>query len=382
MHVRVISAPQIDFWYEQDFRQTWGGTYQPALVQIEAKYSTWFGSNPSGLRTKLNAWVADCDVRCRYLTASLIADGNNKLDSCKVMVDNARPNWRDLNAFANAYLQMATKLMSFSSTSLIMFQSFSYCDAEKYGQDVVNKKCKWNAAIQNLMTKVFVSQSRSLFLSKVMETASTDCSSTAWGWPFSQSCSKSNCNYKWGLAISNSNWKKRLGSSDQEGKFVKLDESFSQKNSEATCQGFYDRWFQSRGFGYGGLYGYSDKVYDDPSYPFALRQGDCAAVTNWADSNIPFDYLTFGAIPNFCLNNDFPKCTALLHDDGLWGTNLEISDEPLVHYVANVRCKGLGEFRYTATGKDECWQKCGQRMQPIFFFTTSTGNQCDCYDTW
>ena len=330
----------------------------------------------------MNAWVKDCDVQCTFMSSTLIADGNNKLNSCKGLVDNARPNWRDLNGFANAYLQMATKLMTFSSTALLMFRSYSFCDPEKNGQDEVDKKCKWNAAIENLMSKVFVTQSRSLFLKRVMETVSTECNSADWGWPFSQSCSKTSCNYKWGLAISNSDWEKRLGSSDQEGKFVRLDDSFYNSDLAATCQGFYDRWHQSQGFGYGRLYGYTSEVYDDPSYPFALRDGDCAYVANWANTKLVFGKLTFGAIPNFCLNKDFPKCTSLLYDDGLWGTDLEISDEPLVQYVPNVRCKGGNSGGFSAGGKDECWRKCAQKMQPIFFFTTSSGNQCNCYETW
>lgn len=383
MNAHPLLLLQINYWYKQEFSPTWSGTYQPALVQIRAKYNAWFGSSPNGLRSGLNKWVTSCDQSCSELTASLIADGKAKLTACEEKVaQDGKPNWRNLNGFANAYLQMATKLFMFSSTSLVLFHQYSFCDPDKYDAETVLLKCKWNAAIENLMTKVFAVQSRALFLRKIMETASTECGSSRF-WPLSQTCSKSSCNYKWALAISNNDWDRHLGSLDEQGKFVRLDESFYQSDSERTCQNDYDKWHQSLGFGYGGLYGYTSEAYSDPSYVWALREGNCAEITNWANNQLVTAKITFGAIPNFCINPDLPKCVALLGLDDLWGTNVEVSSEPLVQYPANLRCKNLEADRFfVSNGKDECWEKCKQKIQPIFFFTVEGANQCRCYETW
>lgn len=305
---------QIQYWYDQQYFPAWTGTYQPAIVKMEAQYNTWFGSNPSGIRTKLKNWKTGCDSdTCKPNNADFYRDGVNRLKSCKESKDNAQTNWRELGQFANAYMATAVKMMMFASQVINILQTYSFCDPDIYDQDTINRSCKWNRAMEDLLSKVFQINTRSLYLQTVMEEISTACNPDGRGWPFTQYCEgvSGKCNYKYGIAISNTQYGDRFDSTNEEGKFVELDKSFKKSNSELACQNIYDRWNGPYDFGFGGLYGYASGG--------SVQQGNCGEITDKANQG---GYIILGATPTFCMNDDFPRCTELYTIDDLWGVDV------------------------------------------------------------
>jgi hypothetical protein len=95
---------------------------------------------------------------------------------------------------------------------------------------------------------------------------------------------------------------------------AKLDKSYSKGDIEKTCQNIYNWNHGSRGYGSGGLYGYNTA--NGPS----LKKGNCGDIA-FAANNVGF--IILGAIPSFCINDDFPKCASNIVTDDLWGTTFE-----------------------------------------------------------
>jgi hypothetical protein len=206
-------------------------------------------------------------------------------------------------------------LSSFSSQAANIFQMSSFCDPFTFSEDVVQAKCKWNFALSDLYSKVARIQARALYLQTVMDELAKECNPSGRGWPFSQYCkSDRECNYKYVLAITRTQYTDRLASTDEEGKFKKLDESYYGSDSERTCQNIYNWNHDSRGYGFGGLYGYTS------SGP-TLRQGNCGGIVATANKGAS-GYLILGAIPSFCID-DFPKCGSVIVTDDLWGEQLD-----------------------------------------------------------
>jgi hypothetical protein len=309
---------QIGYWHTQQYLPAWTGVYQKGIVDLETMYTTWFGeTNPSGIRYKLKNYKSSCDGNTCKVTdgdTGFFQDGANRVKFCKETVDNARTNWGQLGQFANGYLRTASQLTNFASQAQAIFQMASNCDAVDFSESDIVSKCRWERAISDLSSKVSRIQARALYLDTVMKELSKECDPDKSGWPFTQSCkSDRECNYKYVLAISNTQYSDRLASTDQEGAFKKLDKSYSKGDSEKTCQNIYNWNHGSRGYGSGGLYGYTAT---GPS----LKKGNCGDIADTANNG---GYIILGAIPSFCINDDFPKCASNIVTDDLWGTTLE-----------------------------------------------------------
>jgi hypothetical protein len=309
---------QIEYWYTQQYSPAWTGVYQKGVVDLEAKYTTWFGAtNPSGIRYKLKDYKTFCDGNTCKVTdgdTSFFQDGANRVKACKERVDNAQTNWVELRQFANAYLQTASQLTNFAAQAVGIFQIASFCDPFSFSDDVVLTKCKWNSAIVDLRSKVAQIQARALYLNTIFEELAKECDPDRPGWPFSQYCnSDRECNYKYVLAISNTQYHDRLESTNEAGKFKQLDKSFYNSDARQTCQNIYDWNHESRGYGFGGLFGYSS------SGP-TLSRGDCGQITTTANQG---GYIILGAIPSFCMNDGSPTCASYIATDDLWGETLE-----------------------------------------------------------
>lgn len=307
---------QIDFWYTQQYAPAWTGVYQRGIVDLEAKYTTWFGaSNPSGIRRKLKDYKTFCDTNTCKITngdTGFFTDGANRVKQCKERVDNAYTNWRELGQFANAYLQTASQVTNFAAQAVGIFQLASFCDPSVYSEDVVLANCKWIRAIDDLSSKVSRIQTRALYLDTVMRELSATCgppNNLARGWPFNQECTNDKCNYKYVLAISKKQYADRLDSTDEAGKFKKLDKSYYKSDSEKTCQNIYNANNGKYGYGHGGLFGYTS------SGP-ALIGGNCGSITDTANQG---GDIILGALPSWCINDDFPTCVNYLATDDLWG---------------------------------------------------------------
>jgi len=310
---------QIDWWYTQQFSPAWTGVYQNGIVELEAKYTTWFGaSDLSGIRRKLKDYKAFCDTKTCNITdgdTSFFEDGANRVKLCKEKVDDARTNWEELIKFANAYLKTASQLTSFAAQASGIFQLASFCDPSVYPDDVILTDCNWIHAIEDLSIKVSVIQTRALYLSTIMQELSLTCgppNNLAHGWPFNQECNTDKCNYKYILAISNTQYEDRLASTNEEGKFKQLGKSYYQQDSVAVCKRIYDGNNERYGYGHGGLYGY------DSSGP-KLVKGDCSTITNTANQG---GFIILGALPSWCMNDDFPTCANYLANDAVWGDTL------------------------------------------------------------
>ena len=236
-------------------------------------------------------------------------------------MDNAQTNWQELGRFANAFLSTATKLMNFASQAVHIFQASSFCDPGTHDQATIRSRCNWNRAMEDLVSKVFQMNARALFLDKAMRELSVACDpSSRRGWPFTQKCTYSNgvwdCNYRHGLALTGYDWTYRIGSSNEAGKFRLMADIFNRMAAQEFCQKMYDLGYQARGFASGGLFGYNGFDPDNRR----LVQGDCARITTVA--NHPSYKVYFGAIPSYCMNDDFPTCASLIATDDVWGDNM------------------------------------------------------------
>lgn len=325
---------------------------------------------------------------CSSMSVDFIKNGKGRLDYCKKKLDDGRSRWESLQDFTKAYLTMATKLISFASQSIVIMQTSSYCDPKKYDQNVVNEKCKWKSTMNNLLTKTFDTQGRALFLSKAMQTLDTECSSAAAGWPFSQFCSKAKCNYKFALMLEKDTWERFFKNLNEEGKYVVLEEFRSDKtyiycSNQARGNPLPEGWQP-----YGGLTAFADGIFGD-----WYVQGNCEEVSNYF-FNFWYDNLfraKYGAVPNFGLIQDFPKCAALINDVSLWDPHSP-PEGSLKRYPWHLKCKGTPDANYQI-GPDEseqaCWRKCyyEAKFKPTFFSTVietlpGVENLCFCHLTW
>jgi hypothetical protein len=357
------------------------------LIKIEEKYATAFGRNTNGRRHKVNSWISESEGMCASMSVDFIKNGKSRLDYCKKKLDDGRSKWQSLEDFTKAYLTMATKLISFASQSIVIMQTSSHCDPKKYDQNVINDKCKWKSTIDNLLTKSFDTQGRALFLSKAMQTLDTECSPTAAGWPFSQVCSEAKCNYKFALMLEKDSWKQYFGSLNEEGKYVVLKE-FRSDNTYVYCSGKARGDPLPEGWQPKGLTAFAHDWLGDH-----YVQGTCEEVQSYY-FNFWNDYLfraMYGAVPNFGLIQDFPKCAALINDVTLWDPHSP-SEGSLKRYPWHLKCKDAPDSYYQI-GPDEseqaCWRKCyyEAKLKPTFYFSvieTFPGieNLCLCHSTW
>lgn len=362
-------------------------------MKIEEKYTTELGSNIHGSRHTVNSWISESEGMCASMSEDFIKNGKGRLEYCKKKLDDGRRKWESLEAFAKAYLDMAATLTSFASQSVLIMQTYSYCNPGKYDHDMVNEKCKWKSAMDNLLTKTFDVQGRALFLSKAMQTLDTECSSGAAGWPFSQSCSRRKCNYKFAIMIEKGQWEEDFGSLNEEGIFVVLEEFYSNR-VESYCLNKNIIYHWPKGWQpYGGITVYAKDLFGTTYISGDYSEDGCKKIqkklfSSWADN---YFLAVFGAIPNFGLKQDFPKCAALLDDVSLWGP-LVPTEKSLKRYPSNLTCKETPVSVYTLRpGETEqaCWIKCyyEAKLKPNFFFTVDhtfpgVEDLCLCHSTW
>jgi hypothetical protein len=69
----------------------------------------------------------------------------------------------------------------------------------------------------------------------------------------------------------------------------------------------------SNGYGNGGVFGLYNPDFGDRK----LRTGSCAQMADFA--NAAASDVVLGALPSWCMNDDFPKCANYLANDDLWG---------------------------------------------------------------
>jgi hypothetical protein len=385
------------------------------LVPIQADYDRWFGTldDENNLRVDVVNWINDNANKCRVAKRPEgLPEGTNydqypppvydskKVDDfqkCRKNVGEGPEKWDRLMEFAEAYLHMATILMMFSSQATVIMQMTSFCDPAKYDQSTINEKCLYNDAIQDLISKVFVVQRNALFLHRVLAEIDDECFH-AKGWPFSQTCNPTYCNYKWSLSLSKkSDSYNRL--KDNFGKigFFQIGESNSE-NIFDTCLSFRKNSAKD-GFADGGFWAYNiavltDYVGGNPVKSFETRTdsyGDCGHL-----SKALYSGFLFGAVPNYALKPDLPKCAALIDDPSLWGPDYS-SDTPLKQYTPNHSCKAGNAIQTAvkigAKGDDlrnGCWGSCYNALQissssdpyQPFFFSVDEGPSCMCFPEW
>jgi hypothetical protein len=120
------------------------------------------------------------------------------------------------------------------------------------------------------------------------------------------------------------------------------------------------------------------------SYRRTQRYDDCGHLSEFLDSGF-----LFGAVPNYALKPDLPKCAALIDDSSLWGPDYS-SDTPLKRYTPNLSCKRTSMVSYYFNDNpedpiNECWNHCYNeaKLRPIFFFTVmGTSLICICFSSW
>jgi hypothetical protein len=176
-------------WYTQRFSASWSGTYKPGLLKIETSYLFWFSSNENGHRSPINKYITEAEDICSPDNL------RENLAKCEDMVKNAQKHLESMKAFANAYLQMASKMFSFASQSVAIMQASSFCDPAKFNLSEIIANCNWNPAIQDLLSQVYFTQSRALFLSRVMKQIAIECNPDAKGWPLPHKCSQDSCSH-------------------------------------------------------------------------------------------------------------------------------------------------------------------------------------------
>jgi len=325
----------------------------------------------------------------------------NKFQNCRDNVREGPDKWNRLMEFAEAYLHMAVVLMTFSSQATVIMQMTSFCDPGKFDKSTINSKCLYNDAIQNMLSKVFVVQSHALFLHRVLAEIDEQCFHGR-GWPFSQQCTPNFCNFKWSLSLSaQSNRYNDLKHNLDNIGFFKIGQSES-KNVYETCYKF--RYNSGKdAFSDGGFWAYN--IYSkmvgsrDPSNPNpsfinayeTFKYNDCGHLSEFLDSGF-----LFGAVPNYALKPDLPKCAALIDDPTLWGPDYS-SDTPLKRYTPNLLCKAENSIQAAvkigAKGDDlinGCWGSCYNALeissnpnpnQPFFFSVDDTPT-CTCFPKW
>jgi len=371
-------------WYTQSFSGSWSGTYKPGLAKIESSYLTWFGSNENGLRSRVNKYIVEAQNICNIKNKPYIIDKKNYLAECREMVDNAENDLKSMKTFAEAYLEMASRLFTFASQSVAIMQASSFCDPARFDDGVISEKCAWNAAIEDLLTPVFFTQGRALFLSKVMKEIAVECNPDTQGWPFSQACSAASCNYHYGLVVPTDTWINKMGRTNKEGTFVKFSEgTFAVAN--LVCKAKYQKW-SPLGFGAGKVF----------AYPSGF-QSDCDGIRfNEFEIDSPVDSAVYGAMPDFTLQGPFPRCAGLLRDDNLWAPSFG-SDGPIYNYPPGLGCNfskvplsdvSLYDMGPEATENDcakKCYDSSGLDL-PFFFVISqkfnSTQQQCGCFPRW
>jgi hypothetical protein len=389
------------------------------LVPIQADYDRWFGTldDENNLRVDVVNWINDNANKCRVVNRPEgMPEGTDydqypppvydskKVDDfqkCRKNVGEGPDKWDRLMEFAEAYLHMATILMMFSSQATVIMQMTSFCDPAKFDQSTINGKCRYNDAIQDLISKVFVVQRNALFLHRVLAEIDDECFH-ARGWPFSQTCTSNFCNYKWSLSLSSQS-NRYNGIKDNLDKigFFKIGESKS-KNVYETCYNF--RYNSGKdGFADGGFWAYN--IYSelvgsrDPNNPNPMiinayetfKYNDCGHLSEFLDSGF-----LLGAVPNYALKPDLPKCAALIDDPSLWGPDYS-PDTPLKQYTPNHSCKAENAIQTAvkigAKGDDlinGCWGSCYNALQissnsdpyQPFFFSVDDQPSCMCFPEW
>lgn len=275
----------------------------------------------------------------------------------------------------------------------------SFCDPSIFDEDTITRtaKCHYNDDIREMLSVLFEMQKNARFLSRLRAEINHNCIS-ARGWPFSQKCEDSFCNYKWSLSMNPPSGLFTLNPFDEE--FVdkmkrdvgyRLIEESSSENIWDACQSF--RTDKGRDeFAYGGFWAYRNDDYTSfliPTAPVPVQDSkgskfdDCGHLSTYFP-----DGFIFGAIPNYALKPDLPKCAALVDDVSLWGPGFS-SDKRLKTYAANLACssnsKVSSHFTVEPDPVKECWSYCHDeaKLKPIFFFTVIESTHiCRCFSTW
>jgi hypothetical protein len=376
-------------WYTQSFSGSWFGTYKPGLAKIESRYLTWFGSNNNGLRKRISEYITKAQQVCHLDDMDFVTASLNSLNKCKDMVENAKKDFESMKSFANAYLEMASKLLIFASQSVAIMQTSSFCDPAKFNISVINENCAWNPTLDSLLSQVFFTQSRALFLSKVMKEIAVECDPSANQWPFSQICSQNTCNYHHGFAVPEKFWENQMASTNEEGIFVKLGQGLSAA-LVMDCRAKKTE-FSSLGFGSGGI---TVTGVD----PYLQSDDSCDLIDEYfrsVEGNV-----VYGAIPQYLLQDPFPRCAALIRDENLWGPSFRVS-APFYEYPTGFECDlsdpSSNLIAYDlpeSANQTDCSQKCSSSgtYNGVFFMTMSSSTLaifpftriivCRCFQTW
>jgi len=189
---------QIDHWSKQ-WLSAWSD-YLGALRSLEKEFKAKLGgSSSTSIRDKLRQWISGCNTRkCElYGSRDIIDNANRDLSACyKDMVDG-RNNYGLLLSFSNAYMSVAFKIFDLVVAVIAIFQHASDCYDDPFSTD-----CNWGTFVQEYAKKMFQITERAFYLQDVMKLMNEDCNPTYSGWPFTQTCSSSKCNYKYGLVSS------------------------------------------------------------------------------------------------------------------------------------------------------------------------------------
>jgi len=402
---------QVEHWRTHEYTGAWN-EYQTALVLIQADYDKWFGAIPdeNNLRVHVVNWINDNANECRMTTKPdgmpeginydqyppPIYDSKEVADfqMCRINVGEGPDKWNRLIEFAEAYLHMATVMMSFASQATVIMQMTSFCNPAIFDKDTIDAKCAYNDAIRNMLSKVFLVEGHALFLRRVLAQID-DQSFQAKGWPFSQQCTPNYCNYKWSLSTSSYTYDFYIKENLNNIGFYEISSDTDQKykNIYDSCHPFRTA-HESEGFAYGGFWSTRRLDYQFSHKIETNKYDDCGHLS----VALPPDWngFVFGAVPNYALKPDLPKCAALIDDPSLWGPDYS-SDSPLKRFTPNLSCKpGNGTQSAVKIGAkgdeliNECWGSCYNALgisstpnntQPFFFNVDDTPS-CTCFPTW
>jgi hypothetical protein len=379
------------------------------LKPVDRNYDRWFGTvdDESNLREDVVHWINDNANECRVTKKPdgmpegvnlnqyppPVYDSNDVKafqQNCIKNVGQGQDKWNRLVEFGQAYQHMAAVLMMFCSQAHVIMQMASNCDPAKVDPDP-NKPCLYNSTMIDLTSKVFTAQKRALFLHQVLKEINNECFQ-ARGWPFSQTCNPSSCNYKWSVSLQEFTYRydpfldnlRSIG-------FVLLENSES-KNVFDTCE-WWRKGFEKDGFAYGGFWVYGLPTTDLTIGYLTHLYFDCGHLS--VDLNGDYGF-AFGAVPNYALKPDLPKCAALVDDPSLWNPEYS-SDSPLKRFTPNLSCSLENAIQAAveigAKGDDlinGCWGSCYNILemssnpnpnQP-FFFSVEDPPKCTCFPKW
>jgi len=200
---QAIIIEELRKWHDE-----WSGSwtdYRKDLQNLESQFSLQLGTDPVGVRERLKAWISDCNTGSWDLSTNnknLIYNGNVLLAACYEKSKTAKRDLNSLLQFSNAYLSAAFKIWYWQGTAVPAFSLASGCH-----EDILGFDCPWRRVVREITFKVNRATERAFYVQETLRSMSKDCTLK---YPFDQSCDSQQCSFRYGLAISRTQYKNKL----------------------------------------------------------------------------------------------------------------------------------------------------------------------------